>query len=122
MAQNKMTMGTLLFSIAAIIAVVMGLGAAMEWCWISQPWLIVVLIAIGLIVGFRNITTKEVSSFLIGTVSLILATAVANLIAINTLIPKVGTFIQASLSNFIVVVGAAAVIVSFKAVYNIAKQ
>ena len=102
MAQNKMTMGTLLFSIAAIIAVVMGLGAAMEWSWISQPWLIVVLIAIGLIVGFRNITTKEVSSFLIGTVSLILATAVANLIAINTLIPKVGTFIQASLSNFMI--------------------
>ena len=122
MAKNEGGFGKLLFSVGAVIAIVMGVGAAMKATWANLPWLILVLVLIGLIVGFKNVASKEVSGFLMGTISLILATAVANLIAIDTLIPGVGTFVQASLSNFIIVVGAAAVIVSFRAVYGLAKN
>jgi uncharacterized membrane protein len=121
MAKKQVNIGKAVFSIGVIIALVMGLGAALAAEWASRPLLMFLLILIGAVVGFKNVSSKETSSFLMGTIALILATAVANLAAIDRIIPKVGTFIQASLANFIVVVGVAAVIVSFKAVYSLAK-
>ncbi len=113
--------GRLVLSIGVVLAVILGVGAALETTWASSPVLMVLLILIGLIIGIKNISAGEVASFLTGTIALILATAVANLTAIDKVIPKVGTFIQASLANFIVVIGVAAVIVSFRAVYRLAK-
>ena len=122
MAKNKgNNMGRIVLSIGVILSIVMGVGAAMELSWANNAVLVFLLIVLGLLVGFKNISAGEVSSFLMGTIALILATAVANLSAIDEVVPKVGTFIQASLANFIVVIGVAAVIVSFKAVYNLAK-
>ncbi|MEK6839857.1 MAG: hypothetical protein AABX72_02875 [Nanoarchaeota archaeon] len=115
------TMSKLVLSIGILLAVIMGIGAAMEMSWANNPILVFLLIVIGALIGFKNITTGEVSGFLMGTIALILATAVANLTAIDKVIPKVGTFVQASLANFIVVVGVAAVIVSFRAVYGLVK-
>mgnify|MGYP001596618288 CR=1 FL=1 len=120
----RLNAGTIVFTVGIILAVIMGIGTAMQASWMAgkvTQWLLFVLVVMGLGVGFYNIKEKEVTPFLTGTVSLILASAVANLIAIDVLIPKVGTFIQATLGYFIVVVGAAAVVVSFKAVYGLAK-
>lgn len=114
-------MGKVLFVVGVLIALIMGIGAAMETGWASNPWLVLLLVVLGLVVGFFNIAASEVSAFLTGTVGLILATAVANLVSIDTLVRGVGTFIQASLGNFIILIGAAAVVVSFKAVYSLAK-
>lgn len=115
------SLGKLVLSAGIILAIIIGIGAAFEMTWANNPVLVFLLIVIGALVGFRNITAGEVSSFLMGTIALILATAVANLAAIDKVIPKVGTFVQASLANFIVIVGVAAVIVSFRAVYGLAK-
>lgn len=119
--KSGVDMGKFILSIGVVLSIILGIGAAMEAAWASSPIFVFLLIIIGLLVGFKNITSSEVSSFLTGTIALILATAVANLTAIDRVIPKVGTFVQASLANFIVVIGVAAVIVSFKAVYNLAK-
>ena len=114
-------LGSTLYTVGIIIAVIAAIGTALNANWAQGQWPILLLILIGLIVGFRNISAGESSSFLIGTVTLIIAAASAELISIDALIPRIGTFITAALSNFIVLVATAAVVVSFKAVYNIAK-
>ena len=107
MAKRGLT--TTLYLIGVILALVIGVGAAMGSNWVNSPWLVF------------NIKAKELGAFLVGTVALIIANTAANLIALNTLIPGLGTFINAVVSTFIVVVAAAAVVVSFKVVYQLAK-
>ncbi|MEK6862275.1 MAG: hypothetical protein AABY07_10010 [Nanoarchaeota archaeon] len=119
MAKRGLT--TTLYLIGVILALVIGVGAAMGSNWVNSPWLVFILVVIGLIVGLYNIKAKELGAFLVGTVALIIANTAANLIALNTLIPGLGTFINAVVSTFIVVVAAAAVVVSFKVVYQLAK-
>lgn len=119
MAKGGLT--TTLYVIGVILAVVMGIGAAMGSNWATNDWLVFILIVIGLVVGFYNVKAKEVHSFLVGTLTLIIANTVANLTALDILIPKLGTFVSATISSFIVVVAAAAVVVSFKAVYELGK-
>ena len=119
MAKGGLT--TTLYIISVILAVIMGIGITMGSAWATNEWLIFILVVIGLVVGFYNIKVKETHHFLLGTLTLIIANTVANLTAIDTLIPKLGTFISATISNFILVAAAAAVVVSFKAVYELAK-
>ena len=119
--EKKKGLTTTLYSIGVIIAVIMGIGTAMGMSWATNMWFTVVLVVIGLIVGFYNISAKEVTPFLIGTVTLIIAVAVSNFAALDNLIPKIGTFIAATLANFLTVVAVAAVIVSFRSIYQLAK-
>jgi hypothetical protein len=116
--KSSVGMGQFILSIGVVLSIILGIGAAMEASWASSPFFVFLLIIVGLLIGFKNVSTSEASGFLTGTIALILATAVANLTAIDKVIPK---FVQASLANFIVVIGVAAVIVSFKAVYERAK-
>lgn len=118
---QKSIVSRIILWIGVLLAIVMGLGAAMGASWADDALFVFLLIVIGILIGIKNISSGEVANFLMGTIALILATTVANLSAIDKIVPKVGTFIQASLANFIVIIGVAAVIVSFKAVYNLAK-
>ena len=118
---TKSNLGNILFTIGVVLSLILGVGAALDASWVNSEIFALILVIIGLIVGFSNITAKEVTPFLIGTVTLIIANTAANLSVFNYLIEKVGTFITTSLSAFMMVVGAAAVVVSFKAVYGLAK-
>ena len=74
-----------------------------------------VLVVLGILVGLINITAKETHEFLLATVALLIA-GTAGL----QIIPVVGTFVQAVLSNVVSFVAPAAVIVALKAVYELA--
>lgn len=121
MERKSRGLTTTLYSIGVLIALIMGVGAAMGSSWATNEWLSLLLVVIGLIVGFYNISAKEILSFLVGTVALIICNAVANLTSLNALIPKLGTFVAVTLANFTTVVAVAGVIVAFRAVYEIAK-
>lgn len=76
----------------------------------------VVLIVLGLIVGFLNITDKETTQFLVAAVALILTgTALAGLpaelLVITRIVLHIGTF-----------VAPAALIVALKAIWNMASS
>ncbi len=120
-ARSTTKLGHVFYTIGVIIAVIMGIGTALDLTWSQNEWLVFILVLVGLVTGFYNITTKEVAPFLIGTVALVVVSSAARLTAIDTLLPRIGTFLDASLSNFIIVVAVAAVVVSFKAVYSLAK-
>lgn len=113
--------GVWAFLIGAAIAVIMAIGGTAGQAWGSNVWLIFVLVVLGLIVGLLNITKEETHGFLVAAVALLVANT-ANLSAINTLIPLVGTFLEAVVANAIILVAPAALVIALKSIYATLKD
>ena len=74
------------------------------------------LVVLGIVVGFLNVTGKEVERFLIGTIALMLVGTVG----IN--LPAVGGLVTNILSAFVSFVAGAALVVALKEIYGITKE
>ena len=83
-------------------------------------WLYVVLGILGVIVGLLNITSKESGPFLFATIAFIVAA-----LGMQTLITTAGVAVPKELTrlaaNITVLVGAAAVIIALRAIYEAAR-
>jgi len=75
-----------------------------------------ILVLLGILVGFLNITSTEVNSFLLAAVALIVSAKSFELI------PLVGTTMNNVLQYIVIFVAPAAVIVSLIAVWKLAKE
>ena len=117
----------LLFVVIAIVmGLVVGYMAWSEGSWADvagiNGWVLLIMLILGIIIGLTSITTKEVTSFLIATIALIVA-ASANvwspLIQIHALLD----FWATGILNYIVAFAApAAVIIAVKQVLTMAKE
>ncbi len=121
MAKQKGNLTNWAFLIGAILAVLVGIGQAAQANFVTSPWIPVLLVLLGLAVGFVNITTKEAISFLVAAIALI-ALGGAGLNAIDSVIPKLGTLLAQSVQAFAFFVGAAAVVVAVKTAWNLASS
>ncbi|MFC1727933.1 hypothetical protein ACFLZ7_00525 [Nanoarchaeota archaeon] len=108
------------FIVGALLAIIMGLGAAAGAGFANNAWLILLLVVLGLVVGFANITKKEVGGFLLAVVALVLVGS-AGIATINTLIPFVGSFLAETINRFIVFVAPAALVVAVRSAWNLAE-
>ena len=79
------------------------------------------LVVLGVIVGFLNITEKEVYNFLIAAIALLL-TGTATFVALNQVYTGLGTMINQVVANIATFVAPAAVIVAIKAVLVLGKK
>ena len=97
------------FIVGLVLAVVAGLG-------IQAMWIAWVLVVLGLVVGFLNVTAKESRGFLLAAIGLMLsATAVQS-------IPFVGDLVTRIVSNIIVFIAPAVLVVALKALFETAKD
>jgi hypothetical protein len=78
------------------------------------PW---VLILLGLVVGFLNITAKETTEFLVATIAL-MAVGTGGL----SVVPTAGAALSAIMKNIVVFVAPAALLVALKAIYSLAEE
>ena len=90
----------------SIIAGIVNIGTA------GLAW----LVALGLIVGFINVTGKEVMNFLLATIALMMVGS----IGLN--IPGVGNFVTSMVAAFTAFVAGAAFIVAIKEVFAITRN
>ncbi len=85
-----------------------------------SDWLFVALGVLGVIVGLLNITTRETSPFLLASIAFIVAA-----FGMQYLIVAAGVSVKAELTqlaaNLTTLVGAAAMVVSLRAIYETAK-
>jgi hypothetical protein len=109
------TIGSWAFILGVLIAIIAGLAAG-SIDVTTQGYIGVILVVLGLAVGFLNIGAKEVNDFLIAAIALI-AVGAANLAAI----PLVGTYLASMVLFVSAFVAPAALIVALKAIYNTAK-
>jgi len=100
------------FMVGILIAIIAGLVPA--WQTATIVWVLVIL---GLIVGLLNITAKETVEFLVATIALVLIGTAG----IQTL-PALGGIVTAILKNIVAFVSPAALIVSLKAIYELARK
>ena len=118
---NWQQYGVWAFLIGVALAIIMAVGSAVNQAWATNAWLVLVLVVLGLAVGLLNITKEETHGFLMAAVALLVAKT-ANLSAINTLVPFVGTFLEAVVSNAITLVAPAAVVVALLSVHKALKE
>jgi hypothetical protein len=108
---------TIVFYVGLLLAVVTALWPV----WIDQKGLYIGLAIFGLIIGAYNITAKETGPFLFGSVAFIVAAlGMQQLIsATGVEVPK---FLTQLAANITVFVGAGAMLIALRAVYEVAKS
>lgn len=112
------------FLIGVLLAMIMGLVDALTLpnaLGIWQPWLLFVLLILGLVIGFVNITAKEVQGFLIASIAVMVATGIAGLT--NTAsIGALGQILKSVSDHVVLLVAPASLIVALRAVYGFAAE
>ena len=109
------------FLIGVVLALITGIGAGEGAAWAANPWILLVIVILGLVIGFVNITATEVQPFLIAALALF-AFSMANLEAVNTLIPYLGSVLNSVVAYVAYLVGPAALVVALRAVYKFAAE
>lgn len=101
---DKSKIGKWAFVFGIVIAVLATLptGISAE----ASAWVLVVL---GLVVGFLNVTAKESTEFLVATLALILIGNSASIV--------LGSFVAGSLGNIATFIAPAGLVVALKAIY-----
>lgn len=106
-------LGSLSFLFGAAIAIVIGVVNPER----ASTTLTSLLILLGLIVGFLNITTKERNSFLFATVSLVIVSFFGG--AVLSEVAVIGSYLEAVLRSMLTFVIPATLVVALKAVYSL---
>ena len=96
-------------------AFLIGLGVCLITGFFAVPMAALILLGLGLIVGFLKIGTKKAEQFLIATVVL-LVLGVASIEALSILGTSISAAVNTILASFIAFVGASALVVAVKTI------
>jgi hypothetical protein len=116
--------GGLALILGVVIALVAGVvstfafDATMAY---ASAYVLLVLVILGLIVGFLNVKDKEVVNFLIASIALMVV-GTANLSSLNSIVTPLGTLVQTIIQYIAAFVAPAALVVALKEVWNITKE
>ena len=113
--------GNYSFIIGVILAVVLGLAS--QQLGTLQPWLWSLLVVLGLVVGFLNVSGKETKEFLLVTVALVVV-AYAGSAQVNsweTQVKIIGPYLKGIFDSILAFVVPSSVVVALKEVWELAK-
>lgn len=105
----KQSVGRWAFIIGLIVSVLLG--------FVTFTYASLVLVVLGLIVGFLNVSEKEAKMYLIAVTALMVV-GISGLQALSVL-GSVYTWVQTVLTSFVTFAAAAAVVVAIKALFEI---
>jgi len=113
-------LGEYAFVACIVIAIVAGIAAG--FADFSTGWIALVLVVLGVVVGFTTITEKEVTPFLLAAIALTVASSGGWFLVINEAVAELGTVINSILFNIASFVAPAAIILATKMVYELARK
>ena len=116
-------LGKWAFLIGVLLALIMGLVEALSTAGLGTagPWLLFLILILGLVIGFVNITAKEVQGFLVAAIAVMVAAGAAGL-ANTADIGVLGAILQSVIGYVVLLVAPAALIVALRAVYGFAAE
>lgn len=101
------------FNLAWILAILLALGGAFGLAFTSYAWWSLIMVILGLVVGFMH-DTRDITALVL------LAVAVAIFTGSSlALIPYLGSFVANAISQFITFLTPAALVVALRKVYQI---
>jgi hypothetical protein len=105
--------GLVIAAIVALISLFTGSGAGLE------GWVVGLLVILGLIVGLLNISDEEVNTFLLAAIAFVVASA-----GMAQIFSTLGgwEWLQVFMTAIAVFTAPGALVVAFKALYNVAKD
>ena len=120
MAKGNTTdkIGSWAFIGGVVIAVIAGL--LINLGILSETVITSVLVILGLIVGFLNVTDSEVKDYLIAAVSLVIVTSFGGQIVGS--VATVGPYLQSIMGSITTFVVPATIIVALKEIYSLAQN
>ncbi len=101
------------FNLAWILAIILALGGAFGGRWVTIPFWTLLLVILGLVVGFKY-DTKDITPLVL--IAIALAIFGGSSIAF---LPFVGSFINNAIAYFIAFLTPAALVVAIRKVYEI---
>ena len=123
MASQKV--GSYAFLLGVLIAVIFGIVAVVAADLVNGMAGIVtlVLVVLGLIVGFLNIHDKHISDFLIAAIAIAMIGGTAGgLIALDSVLPGLGAILVNIVLGIQALVVAAALVVGLKKIFSLSKE
>ncbi|MFH1256447.1 MAG: hypothetical protein V1494_04080 [Candidatus Diapherotrites archaeon] len=111
--------GAYAFIAGVILAIIIGIFSSSVAAYAGIIGLILVIL--GLIVGFANIKDKETTAFLIAAIALMLVGA-ANLSSLDTVLNGLGTALAGIVLAIQFFVAPAALIIALKSIWSMAKE
>lgn len=112
--------GNYSFIVGVILAVVLGLFQPQLGP--ATPWLVSLVIILGLIVGFLNVTGKETKEFLLVAAVLIIAAGVGGAGQTFGQVEIIGAYLQGIFTQVLAFVVPATVVVALKDIGDLARQ
>jgi len=112
--------GEIAFVLGVVLAVIIGLIGS--YLGTLGPWLISLLILLGLIIGFVNIGSKETKDFVWMAVALVLVIYAGGASGTLTTLLYVGEYLSGVLSAVMAFVVPATVVVALKEIYALAQM
>jgi len=104
--------GRICFIVGVVVSIIAG--------FITANWIFVALTILGLVVGFLNLAAKEVQSFLLAAIGLVIISAMgSNQI---TALLLVGTILGRIYTALLTFVSPAAIKVALKSIFNVASK
>ncbi len=123
MASQKV--GSYAFLVGVVLAVLFGIIAVIAADLVTGMAGIVtlVLVILGLVVGFLNIHDKHVSDFLIATIAIAMIGGTAGgLVALDAVLAGLGTILVNIVLGIQALVVAAALVVGLKKIFSLSKE
>lgn len=115
---SKNSFGNLSFLFGALIAVIIGmLSPNASGTGLPTLTLTSLLILLGLVVGFLNITHRETNQFLLASVSLVIVSAIGG--GVIGQVQFIGRYVESVLVAIVTFVIPAAIVVAVKTIYAI---
>lgn len=118
MAKGASKLGVWAFIIGIVLALIGGIIVSLLNAGAAA--ITAILIVLGLIVGFLNVTDKETKDYLLAAVSLILVTYFGG--QTLQLVPVIGNYLSSVFGAIMTFVIPATIIVALKAIYNLAQD
>jgi len=113
-------LGEYAFLACIMIAVVAGVASGVGE--FSSAWIALVLVVLGVVVGFTTISEKEATPFLLAAIALTVASSGGWFLIINEAVAKLGTVMNSVLFNIASFVAPAAIILATKMIYELARK
>jgi len=110
------------YAFLACIVIAVAAGIVSSVAVFNTAWVALVLVILGVVVGFTTITEKEITPFLLAAVALTVASSGGWFLIINEAVAKLGTLINSILFNIASFVAPAAIILATKMIYELARK